>query len=99
MTHDERVTGLLQANNRIVDLARAFKVQLRKNHALFTRYAAEHNKKADAFAVTAKEYEEIAITGSSPRSREWREKEEASRAKAVTNVVAALEIEILLAQH
>lgn len=82
MTHDDRVTGLLQANNHMVELCRALKAQLRKSHALFTRYGAEHNKKADAFEEAGKT-----------------EEAESSRAKAVTNEVAALEIEVLLAQH
>lgn len=45
MTHDDRVTGLLQANNHMVELCRALKAQLRKNHATFKFYEQSHRAK------------------------------------------------------
>jgi hypothetical protein len=51
MTHDERVAGLLEANNRLVEMARKFKARLRIDHSEFSRYAGEHNRKADKFRL------------------------------------------------
>ena len=94
MTHDERVTGLLEANNKMVEMCRAYKAQLRKAHSKFMFYAAEHTKKADALEAGIK-----AVPAWETVSQVAVEQMNASRAKAVANEVMALEIEVVLAQY
>jgi hypothetical protein len=45
MKHDERVTGLLEANNVMVEKNRALRAMLRKAAKQFTFYGEQHKAK------------------------------------------------------
>ena len=63
---------------------------------LFRMYEADHRAKAADFAGTAAEYETISGSGTSPVSRQWREKESASKTKAERNADIATRIDQVL---
>lgn len=90
--HDKRVTELIRYNSEQVIRRReinAHRMQLigwvLKAAKQLHFYALNHREKAVNFGVTASEYEDIARSGSSPKSIEYREKEADSFSKSRVN--------------
>jgi len=72
---------------------------LRKCREQFAFYERNHRTKAEGFAKTAAEYEEVASGtggGTSPKSREWRKHEADTLAKADVNGQMVKQIDALI---